>query len=188
MRVIGGALGGRRLVAPKGDTARPTPDRVREALFSILGTLDGEVVLDLYSGTGALAIEALSRGAARAVLVEKDRGSKAVIEANLEGLGLESKAELFFSDVTRTLARLASHGQRFDLVFADPPYAEAEVQLKAVLAALPPLLNEDARVVLEHGRRTDSPKPPPGLVFEDSRRYGETVLSFYARTEGTEPP
>lgn len=185
MRVIAGELGGRRLVSPRGEVARPTPDRVREALYSILGSVEGAVVLDLYSGTGALAIEALSRGAARAVLVEKDRASRGAIETNLETLGLTRRAELLFSDVTRALPRLASRGERFDLVLADPPYAEAGAQLPAVLLALPPLLSPEARVVLEHGRRMDSPPAPPGLVFEDSRRYGETALSFYAVGEGT---
>ncbi len=182
MRVIAGVLGGRHLVAPKGLVARPTPDRVREALFSILGDVDDLRVLDLYSGTGALAIEALSRGAKDAVLVEKDRSSKAAIEENLETLGLEDRAELIFSDVARALARLTASGQRFDLVLADPPYADAAAQLGSILPALPALLCEGGRVVLEHGRRTDPPEAPVGLVFEDTRRYGETALSFYTKT------
>lgn len=183
VRVIAGQLGGRRLVSPRGEVARPTPDRVREALYSILGSVEGAVVLDLFSGTGALAIEALSRGAARAVLVERDRASKGAILANLESLALGARAELMFSDVARALPRLVTRGERFDLVLADPPYAEAGTLLPAVLAALPDLLAPEARVVLEHGRRTQSPAAPPGLVFEDSRRYGETALSFYAAGE-----
>src|SRR5580692_6775643 len=121
MRVIAGRLGGRRLTAPRGMATRPTSDRVREALFSALGPLGGAAVLDLYAGTGALGIEALSRGAARATFVESARPALAALRDNLAALGLEGAARVLAMPVERAVTRL---GGAFDLVLADPPYAE----------------------------------------------------------------
>ncbi len=178
MRIIGGTLGGRRLRAPRGADTRPTADRVRESLFNILGPLDGARVLDLFAGTGALALEALSRGAASAVLVDKAAEPVRCIAENARALGVEDRARVVRADALAALSRLPGP---FDLIFLDPPYA---LDVAPVLGALPPLLGDGARVIVEHDRRT----PPPGTVplsLVDRRRYGDTEVSFYAK-EGTE--
>ena len=140
MRVVAGRFGGRRIATVQGDATRPTTDRVREALFSILGPLDGARVLDLFAGSGALAIEALSRGAAHATLVEKDAWAAAVIERNLETLDLEpEEAQLLRMPADRALRAARERGDAYDLVFLDPPYRQAPAlgqQLAADLAAV----------------------------------------------------
>src|SRR5438132_1215848 len=127
MRIVAGSARGRPLKGPKSaEVIRPTADRVRETLFNVLGQwLEGQSVLDLYAGTGALALEALSRGAAKAVLVDRDREAQALIRANAESLGFEGRVELLAMPVERAFAALA--GRRFELVFADPPYAASAV-------------------------------------------------------------
>src|SRR5438552_9020587 len=128
MRVIAGELGGRRLHAPHGERTRPTSDRVREALFMALGSLEGFRVVDLYAGSGALAIEALSRGAAWADLVERDNRARQAIARNLEELGLEARARVWPLRLPAGLSRLAPALARADLVFVDPPYGGAEAR------------------------------------------------------------
>lgn len=130
MRVIAGRFGGRRLAAPRGAATRPTADRVREALFSMLGSLDGASVLDLFAGTGALGIEALSRGAAQAVFVERDRLALSALRANLAALGLgaeggEPQVQVRARDAVAALGGAIEQGETYDLVFLDPPYAQA---------------------------------------------------------------
>jgi 16S rRNA (guanine966-N2)-methyltransferase len=179
MRVIAGSLGGRSLVAPKGLATRPTTDRVREALFSVLGDVSGASVLDLYAGTGALGIEALSRGATRAVFVENARPALDALRRNLETLGLRSVSTIVTNPVLRAVRGLTST-DRFDLVFVDPPYAD----LKDAVQALEVVVGakrcaEDVRVVLEHASRDDGPEVK-GLVFLATRRYGDTSLSLYS--------
>jgi 16S rRNA (guanine966-N2)-methyltransferase len=174
MRVIAGTAGGRRLVAPKGRDVRPTSDRVKEALFSSLAPrLSGARVLDLYAGSGALAIEALSRGAASAVLVERNRAALAAIERNLAATGFTAVARVVDSDLPRALDQLA---RPFDVVFLDPPYALAEDEIAAVLAALVPLLAPDAAVRLEWPARRPAPPWPQGLSPGRIRRYGDTTI------------
>jgi 16S rRNA (guanine966-N2)-methyltransferase len=178
MRVIAGRLGGRSLSAPRGLGTRPTSDRVREALFSILGDVTGAVVLDLYAGTGALGIEALSRGAERAVFVESARPALAVLRQNLRDLGLTGVATVLAQPVER--ARLLAEWS-FDLVLADPPYAsvaEAAASLGRLAAAGPRFLKPEGKVVLEHAGR-DAPPDVIGLVRVGTRSYGEASLSFY---------
>jgi 16S rRNA (guanine966-N2)-methyltransferase len=178
MRVIAGALGGRTLKAPRGQSTRPTSDRVREALFSVLGDVSGARVLDLYAGTGALGIEALSRGASRAVFVENARPALEVLRDNLRTLGLGPVSRVLAQPVQRALAALPPEGP-FDLVLLDPPYA-ALVEAALVLAALPALTAPGARIVLEHARRDAAPEVL-GLALEDTRLYGDTAVSFYTR-------
>ena len=171
VRIIGGSLGGRRLRAPRGADTRPTADRVRESLFNILGDLEGLRVLDLYAGTGALALEALSRGAREAVLVDKAAEPIRCIEENARDLGVLAQTRILRADAATALARLA--GERFDLCFLDPPY---RLVVDPVLDALPAVLAPGARVVVEHDRR----RPPGGpLLCTDRRRYGDTEVSFY---------
>jgi 16S rRNA (guanine966-N2)-methyltransferase len=180
MRVVAGRLGGRRLRAVPGSATRPTSDRVREALFSVLGSrVEGARVLDLFAGTGALAIEALSRGAASAVLVEQSAQAASVIRANLEALDLIRVAA-----VRRTKAEVYLRSQRdgpFDLVFLDPPYALPVGLLAGLLARLARgALAPGAVVVLESSARAEPPPWPPGLHPDRPRRYGDTTTLHLA--------
>ena len=183
MRITGGTLRSRALRAPKGQATRPTTDRVREALFGILassGVVEGARVLDLYAGTGALGLEALSRGAASAVLVESGREALAALRENVTSLGLAGSAHVVSGEVARAFGRIARSGP-FDLVFADPPWAQVDAgEADRALATLARdgLLAEDATVVLEHSSRTD-PRDVAGLSRQSTRRYGDTALTFY---------
>jgi 16S rRNA (guanine966-N2)-methyltransferase len=182
VRIIGGTLGGRRLRAPRGSATRPTADRVREALFNILGDVAGRRVLDLFAGTGALGLEAVSRGAALAVLVDRGADAARCLVDNAAALGLAGVARVLRADAAQALGRLAAAGERFDLVFADPPYAAAESA--RVLAALSPVLAPGARVVVEHDRRAPPAERYGALALVDRRRYGDTEVSFYLLEEG----
>lgn len=183
MRVIAGRLGGRTLKAPRGRLTRPTSDRVREALFSMLGDVAGAVVLDLFAGTGALGIEALSRGAARAVFVESDRAAVAVVKENLASLGLLGMAKVLSQPAARAVPELARLGP-FDLIFLDPPYATL-ADVPGLCAALEQrgAIGPEARVVLEHATRDAAPVLP-ALSREPTRAYGDTSLTIYARARG----
>jgi len=176
MRVIAGELKGRHLVAPRGWAVRPTPDRVREAIFSALGDIEGAAVLDLYCGTGALAIEALSRGAAHAVLVDRDTRPAL---GNVERLELSGRAELVRSDVPRWLAgRSADPGaERFDLVFVDAPYRLADRVGQELNTRLPSLLAAGGRAIVECAARR--PLRVGSLERLRERRYGAVEVAFY---------
>jgi 16S rRNA (guanine(966)-N(2))-methyltransferase RsmD len=181
MRVIAGELGGQRLVAPRGWKVRPTSDRVREAIFSTLGErVLGASVLDLYCGTGALAIEALSRGAGRAVLVDRDTRPAL---GNVERLGLGARAELVRAEVERWLAALpeGAAAPRFDLVFVDAPYRLADRVAQDLDTHIPRLLAEGGRAIVESGAR--SPLRIRSLPRLRQRRYGAADVSIYARPE-----
>jgi 16S rRNA (guanine966-N2)-methyltransferase len=181
MRVVAGELKGRRLVAPRGWQVRPTSDRVREAVFSALGDVEGMRVLDLYCGTGALAIEALSRGAASAVLVDRDTRPAL---GNVERLGLGERVELARADAERWLAQRVkqSDPSRFDLVFIDAPYRLADRVGQALDTHLPQLLAAGGRAVIESGARR--PLRIESLERLRQRRYGAADVSFYG--QGTE--
>jgi 16S rRNA (guanine966-N2)-methyltransferase len=185
-RVIAGRLGGRTLVAPAGAATRPTSDRVREALFSILGDLEGTIVLDLFAGTGALGIEALSRGASHATFVESARPALRALRENLETLGLTSQARTLPMSVERALSAMPWGADAFDVVFLDPPYREVregtfDASLaRAVRAGLAPSVRTSGRVVIEHAKTALAPDAP-GLTLEETRLYGDTALSFYFR-------
>jgi 16S rRNA (guanine966-N2)-methyltransferase len=171
LRVVAGALKGRRLQAPPGRGTRPTADRVREALFSMLGDVSGARVLDLYAGSGALGIEALSRGAASATFVERDPRAAATIRANLEAIGAEG--EVRRQDVLRFLE--AAEG-RFDLVFVDPPYDSAVPLAEPLGERLPAVLSPHARIVTESDKRLPLVLELP-LVRE--RAYGDTRIAVH---------
>ncbi|HWH95465.1 MAG TPA: 16S rRNA (guanine(966)-N(2))-methyltransferase RsmD [Baekduia sp.] len=178
MRIVAGTLGGRRIQAPPGTDTRPTSDRVREALFSALGPLDGERVLDLFAGSGALALEALSRGAAHAVLVEKDARAAATIRRNLEGLEIgPTQGILRRRDALGALRDAREAGESYDLVFLDPPYRLATGLGPELATALAPVLAPGARVIGESDRRT--PLDLPGLSTTFERRYGDTLLRIH---------
>jgi 16S rRNA (guanine966-N2)-methyltransferase len=181
MRVIAGSLGGRRLAAPPGQRTRPTSDRVREALFAALGEVSASVALDLFAGTGALGIEALSRGAERAVFVERDAAAIRSLRANLGALGLaEPRAEVRVADVRVALRTARERGETYDLVFVDPPYRQAPQLGRELSALLPAVLVPGARVVVESDRRA-----PAGLRIEvvRERRYGDTQITIHRHTE-----
>lgn len=177
MRIIGGSARGRRLVAPKGRATRPTSDRVRQSVFDVLGQrTDGLAVLDLFAGTGALGLEAVSRGAARATLVENEKAALEALEKNVRALGFEDRARVVRGDALS----LATLRGPFDLVLADPPYAVGGTPVVQALAASPPgLLVEGARIVIEHARREILPEREGALERDDQRRYGDTMVSFY---------
>jgi 16S rRNA (guanine966-N2)-methyltransferase len=173
VRVVAGEFKGRRLHTPRSARTRPTADRVREALFSMLGDVSGARVLDLYAGSGALGIEALSRGAASAVFVESDARAAAVIERNLSALGLDEAVRR--QDVERFLRGSQA---AFDLVFCDPPYDSASRVAQALAERLPAVTSEDGRIVTESDKRM-----PLELPFEllRERTYGDTRIAIYAR-------
>jgi 16S rRNA (guanine966-N2)-methyltransferase len=178
MRIVAGRLGGRRITAPPGTDTRPTSDRVREALFSALGPLDGERVLDLFAGSGALAIEALSRGAASAVLVEKDGRAAGVVQRNLDALALTAEqAGVRRRDALAALRDAREAGETYDLVFLDPPYRLATGLGPELAPALAPVLAPGARVIGESDRRT--PLDLPGFSTTFERRYGDTLLRIH---------
>jgi 16S rRNA (guanine966-N2)-methyltransferase len=181
-RVIAGEAGGRRLAVPPGTTTRPTSDRAREGLFasllSELGSLDGRRVLDLYAGSGAIGLEALSRGAERVLLVESDARAAAVIKANIAAVRLPG-ATVAVDRVERLLARPPAAASRYDLVLADPPYALAEAAVTRVLTLLEGgWLTDGALVVIERATRSGPLDWPPGYLPSKSRRYGEATFWY----------
>ncbi len=184
MRITGGTLRSRALEAPRGTTTRPTSDRVREAIFSMLvsdGVFADEGVLrvlDLYAGSGALAFEALSRGATSAVLVEHGRDAVATIQKNARALGLVSQVRVVTTKVERALAQLEGP---FELVVCDPPYAEVRTPaFGAVLEGAARVLAGGGVFLLEHAS-VDDPPATPGLVLDRSRKHGDTAVSVYRR-------
>ena len=179
-RIIAGDLGGRRLAVPKSGT-RPTSDRVREAIFSRLEHADalrGAKVVDLYAGSGALGLEALSRGAAEAVFVESATPAVRIVESNIKELGLGTRATVVRE---RVLGYLERSAVEFTLAFLDPPYDIADGDLVAALAALAPRLKSGAPVVVEMSSRKRSPEWPRGLQVVQTKAYGETTVHFAER-------
>lgn len=183
MRIVAGTLGGRRLAAPSGDSTRPTSEKVREAVFAILGPPAADTqVLDLFAGSGALAIEALSRGAASATLVESARGALVTLRANLRDLGLADRTTVVATDVLAYLRGARGPGGPWTWVFLDPPYASTlGTDALALLGADGDRLAPGAIVVIEHDRRHVPPDTTGTLVSMDRRRYGDTHVSFYRR-------
>jgi 16S rRNA (guanine966-N2)-methyltransferase len=190
-RIIAGQARGRRLVVPAGRSTRPTSDRTREGLFStvvaMFGSLAGVAVLDLYAGSGAVGLEALSRGASDVVLVESDAGAAQVIRRNIEAVGLPG-ARLVHDTVERVLRRGPGEAAGRSLVFADPPYSVRDDELSATLAALASRgwLAADALLIVERDARSQAPTWPGGYSLDRSRRYGETML-WYGRASGDTP-
>jgi len=177
MRIVAGSRKGHRISAPRGVVTRPTGDRVREAVFSIVGPVEGASVLDLFAGSGALGLEALSRGAARCVFVERDREARRVIRANLEHLRLEN-GEVVGGDVPGVLRAQRKRGERFDLVLVDAPY-DAWAGYEARLAELlPDVLAGDGLAVVETAA-TVEPSLPLDLVT--TRRYGSARITVFRR-------
>jgi 16S rRNA (guanine966-N2)-methyltransferase len=179
MRVIAGRLGGRRIRAPRGRATRPTAEAVREALFSMLGDVEDAEVLDLFAGSGALGIEALSRGARRAVFVERNAASFAALEANLRSLELGRGVALARRMESREGLRTARRrGETYDLLFIDPPYRQAQEWAGVLRDSLPALLMQTARVVVESDRRAPLRLELP---VAQERRYGDTLITIHRR-------
>jgi 16S rRNA (guanine(966)-N(2))-methyltransferase RsmD len=182
MRVIAGASRGRRLALFEGHDVRPTPDRVREALFSILqsklGSFSNLIVLDLFAGSGALAIEALSRGATSACLVDKAPASGKIIRENLDRCQLSDKAKVIIGNALQTLPQLSSGS--FDLIFLDPPYGLGLAEQALARIDSLGLLNEDGIICVETGTKESLPKSIGQLQRMDQRRYGSIMINFYS--------
>ena len=180
MRVIGGNARGRRLKVPQGQTMRPTAARVKEALFNILPhDLSGARVLDLFAGTGNLTIEALSRGAAAAILVDSSFESGKAIRENLRRLHLIDRTKVWIMPATRALRLLARHGDTFDMIFLDPPYDRQWIDRTLQIIARERLLRASGMVIAEHSIREDVEPRYDSLALHDQRRYGSTRVSFF---------
>ncbi len=173
VRIIAGIFGGRKIDAPKGKRTHPMGERVRGALFNSLGDLSGKTVLDAFAGTGALGIEAISRGALQAVFIEKDRLAQKILANNLSALGLGDQTKLIRASVSSWQSTY--QGERFDLILADPPYYHEQF---STVEKLFDLLKPGGVMVLSHsGRGGVSTKP--GVVVVDNRSYGNATLTYY---------
>ena len=180
MRVIAGSHKGRRLMRPQGLDLRPTPDRVREALFSILGTrIVGARMLDLYAGTGAIGIEAFSRGAHRVTFVESNPRSLRVLRSNLHRCGLTPLADIHTCNVASFLGQADRAGGSYDIVFADPPYHTDEGEKLLPSLASSAIITCDSLVILEHFTKMMVPPQVARLLFLRQYRYGDTTLSVF---------
>ena len=183
MRVTGGTGRGKRLRVPAGDRVRPTSDKVKQALFNILGEQVADAVfLDLYAGTGGIGIEALSRGAARAVCIDDARKSLQVIRQNIEQSGFGGRAQVI---AARAEAYIRKAAERYDIVFLDPPYTQ-EIRPLLELISDSDLLEPDAVVVAEHFRKQPTPERAGRLSLYREARYGDTVLAFYKAGAGSQ--
>ena len=181
LRIIAGSARNRRIEAPEGKNTRPTLDRVRENLFNILQTrIRDSVVLDLFAGSGALSFEAISRGAARAVLCDIDRNANRIEKQNAQTLGFSEQTEIFCCDWRTAVRMLQDRGEHFDLVFLDPPYRMTD--LSEISGKLLPLISADSLVIAEHEAKQS---PEIGEVFEktDERKWGFCGISFYRKKE-----
>lgn len=180
MRIVGGAFRGRPLATPKTNAIRPTTDRAREAVFNVLAhryadRLDGARVLDLFAGTGALGLEALSRGASHAVFIEESAEGRGLIRTNVEAFGLSGRTKIFRRDATK----LGEAGtlQPFDLVFADPPYGKGLGELALSAARDGGWLKPGALCLVEEAASTPF-QPPAGFTLDERRDYGDTTIAF----------
>ena len=178
MRIVAGTHRGRRIAAPRGTTTRPTADRVREAVFSIIGPIDGLDVLDLFAGSGALGLEALSRGAASATLVDRDPLAVACIRANAATLGEEGRVRVLRRDWRAALGSERTAGRAFGLCLCDPPYSLTDRVVAGIGAALSPLMTSPGIVVIEHSAALPPPEPSGlDIATRTDRTYGDTAVS-----------
>lgn len=184
VRVIAGTARGRALKTVPGNGTRPTTDKVKEAIFSMIGPyFDGGTALDLYAGTGGLAIEAWSRGIEKLVLVDKEKASIDIIRLNLQAVGAIDAAELYRNDAERAVKALAKRGLKFRLVFLDPPYRMTGMDKQMEELALKEMLEPDALIVVEHDSAVHYAKEITGFQQIREAKYGDTIVSIY-RFEG----
>jgi len=180
MRVIGGNARGRRLKVPKGQSVRPTSGRVKEALFNILPRdLSGIKLLDLFAGTGNVSIEAISRGAAEAILIDSSVESGKVIRENLRRLRFTDRTRVWITPVFRALRLLARRGESFDMIFLDPPYECNWIEASLKMIAQGSLLRSSGTLIVEHSAREEVKSDYGALVMDDQRNYSGTLLSFF---------
>jgi len=184
MRLTGGLDRGRKLRAPRGATTRPTGAKVREAIFNILGPASEGPVLDVFAGTGALGIEALSRGAASAYFVERDGRALQALHRNLKELALVSRARVVGTDGYAALRQLSAEGVRFGWVFIDPPYAAGVVTSVLEVLSGGNLLASGGIIIVEHDKRNVPPDSVCDIHLTDRRFYGDTGVSFYRSETG----
>ncbi|RAP76305.1 16S rRNA (guanine(966)-N(2))-methyltransferase RsmD [Paenibacillus montanisoli] len=188
MRVIAGTAKGRTLKAVPGKNTRPTTDKVKEAIFSMIGPFfDGGLVLDLFAGTGGLGIESLSRGMERAVFVDLDGGSIEVIKSNVQAAGVSEQAEIYRTEAARAIKALAKRGLRFKLVFLDPPYRMKEMDGLMEELAERGLLEEHATIVVEHDAEHAYPETLRAFNQIKRSQYGDTAVTIYRYAETPEP-
>ncbi len=186
VRVIGGAAKGRRLALPKKGEVRPTSDFVREALFNILGPQDGKSWLDVYAGTGAVGLEALSRGAEKAVFIESSRSCCEALKANIEKCGFSQKAEVLEMTAEQGIRLLAGRGRKFEVIFADPPYS------KGLAGAMPGNIEKSGisaaggMLVVQHSLREGLEIDSGAWNVSDNRKYGDTEITILNLTNGGE--
>ncbi|MDI9485761.1 MAG: 16S rRNA (guanine(966)-N(2))-methyltransferase RsmD [Bacillota bacterium] len=179
MRIIAGKAKGTRLSSVSGLTTRPTGDRVKEALFNILGpAVTGSAFLDLYAGSGAIGLEALSRGASDVVWIDASRACTAQIRANLEKARL-SGGTVYTNDVFRALVQLEKAGRRFDFIFLDPPYGQGLVGKTLEHPSLADVLKKEGIIIAEAGKKEEAPIAVSKLCLKREQRYGDTKLLFY---------
>src|SRR4030042_1216009 len=179
MRIISGTSEGRKLATPKSQAIRPTSDRVKESIFNILGKeVEGKVVLDLFAGTGNLGIEALSRGAKKALFVEKGRQALRLIQRNLFQFGMKGQSEILPKDVSRAIGILKQRGESFDLILMDPPYEKGLIQKTLLKLHAYKIYHEDSILVIEHDRREPIPEKIEEWTLIRQRRVGDTMISF----------
>ena len=191
MRIITGTSKGRRLATPKSQAVRPTSDRVKESMFNILGKeVEGKIVLDLYAGTGNLGIEALSRGAKRALFVERGRRAVRLIQRNISQCGMQERSEILLKDVSRAIGILSQRGESFDLILMDPPYEKGLIQETLTRLHSTRIYHEDTILLIEHDRREPIPEKVEGWTLIRQQGIGDTVISFltpHPATKGGEP-
>jgi 16S rRNA (guanine966-N2)-methyltransferase len=188
MKIIGGTAKGRRVVVPKGSAVRPTAAKVKQSLFDILPRdFSGMSILDLFAGTGNVSIEALSRGADRAVLVEASERTAGSIRKNLDRLGFNARSQVWVLPVARGLRSLAKRSEAFDLIFIDPPYDHRLVDVTLKLISQSDLLVPTGTVVAEHSARETVRSNYGALNLHDQRRYGDTLLSFFKSEANPRP-
>jgi len=181
MRIITGSAKGTKLKAPKGYSIRPTSDRVKESVFNIIGQfVEGVVVLDLFAGTGNLGLEALSRGAARAIFVDRSLEAISLIKRNAEQTRLADRVEIVRDDVLRTVSRFAAEKRQFGLIFCDPPYNSGQAGLIVTQVHEAGILSPNGLLVLEYSRHEVLPS---GFWAIRTERYGETMISFFSASQ-----
>ena len=182
MRIIGGEFRSRLIMMPKGVEIRPTQDKVREATFNILGDITGRSVLELFAGSGAFGIEAISRGARYATFVDNNFKCADIIKANLESLKVNDNSySIIRTSADKALQRLAGEGKRFDIIFLDPPYYKDMAKKCLINIDSYDILSPIGLVLVEHFKKDVLPKDLKTLVFDQERRYGDTIITIFRR-------
>jgi|APFre7841882724_1041349.scaffolds.fasta_scaffold04062_6 16S rRNA (guanine(966)-N(2))-methyltransferase RsmD len=184
MRIIGGDAKGRRIYSPKNSKTRPTSDGIKESLFNILQEVSGKSFLDLFAGCGNVGLEALSRGAAKVVFVEKNPVMVNAIKRNLLELGINNKYQILETEAAKGIKKLQRKGEKFDFLFADPPYEKGFIREIFQYLGEGEMISSDGVAIFQHSVREDIPGTLTGtFILTDQRRYGDTRISFFKRME-----